>query len=169
MCGPRDVSPTAVVFSRMHWECPFVRERSEGGSLDQGRGRPNPWLIRTFFQTHPLLGEGLSGDTNPPGQTGKLQEGALPHESGGQGKGDGAGRPGCPRETSRVGVIPDAVVLTPAVSGPPPAPGLDQAVQDARPQGRVTNCCRFFKDALGMSTCPGKARRREYGARTGKA
>jgi len=30
--------------------------------MDRGRGNPNPWLNRTFFQTCPRLGEGPSGD-----------------------------------------------------------------------------------------------------------
>jgi len=66
------------------------------------------------------------------------------------------GRPGCPRETSRGGVIPDAVVLTLSVSGPPPAPGLDHAVQDVRPQGCITNCRRFFQGCIGNVHLSGK-------------
>jgi len=43
-----------------------------------------------------------------------------------------------PQETLGGGVIPGSMILTPAVSGPRPAPGFDQAAQDVRPQGRVT-------------------------------
>ena len=43
-----------------------------------------------------------------------------------------------PQEADGAGGIPRGMVLTPSVSGPLPAPGLDQAVHDARPQGRVT-------------------------------
>ena len=42
MRGPRVCHLLPSFFSTMHSECPFVRERSEGGSMDRGRERPNP-------------------------------------------------------------------------------------------------------------------------------
>ena len=50
-----------------------------------------------------------------------------------------------PQETSRVEVIPDAVVLTSAVSGPLPAPGLNQAVHEVAP-GRRRGPQGFYPD-----------------------
>jgi len=66
--SPQGVSPAGVVFFNDALACPLVRERSEGGSMDRGREGPNPWRNRTFLQTCPLLGEGLSGGTNPQGK-----------------------------------------------------------------------------------------------------
>lgn len=40
-----------------------------------------------------------------------------------------------PRKTSRARALPRAIVLTPAVSAPSPAPGLGHRDIDARPQG----------------------------------
>lgn len=49
------------------------------------------------------------------------------------------------QKTDGVGILSRGMVLTPAVSGPRPAPGLNLTGQDARPQGCVTCCCRFFQ------------------------
>jgi len=52
----------------MHSKCPLVRERSQGGSLDRGQGKPNPRQNRTFLQTCPLLGERPAGDQSQRGK-----------------------------------------------------------------------------------------------------
>ena len=63
-----------------------------------------------------------------------------------------------PGETSRAGVIPRAVVLTPAVSRPLPAPGLGHRGIDARPHGCDIPAFEvgrhYFNHAHGMSKWP---------------
>jgi len=61
-----------------------------------------------------------------------------------------------PQETSRVEVIPDAVVLTSAVSGPLPAPGLNQAVHDVWPRDVSPAAVVFFQRCIQNVHLSGK-------------
>ena len=83
VCGPRGVSPAAVVFSTMHSECPFVRERSQGWGLERGRESSNP-LAKSYFPPDlPPPGREAGRGPIPKGQAGKSQGRALPSESKG--------------------------------------------------------------------------------------
>ena len=80
-------------FSTMHLKSPLVQERSEGGCMDRGRERPNPWRNRTFLQTCPLLGEGLSGDQSQRGKRESSRKG--PYRANPRGvRGNGRGQRG---------------------------------------------------------------------------
>ena len=73
--------------------------------------------------------------------------------------GPGAGSSGAEAPGDlEIRVTPRAIVLTPAVSAPSPAPELDQAVHDARPHGCDIPAFEvgrhYFNHAHGMSKWP---------------
>lgn len=96
MCRPRMCRLLASFFFNDAFGMSTCPRKVRGGRLDQGRKRPNPWRNRTFLQTCPLLGEGLSGD-NPKGASGKVP-GKCPTEriQGVSGPAAGASGTGAP-------------------------------------------------------------------------
>ena len=76
--------------------CPRKVRRQDSG-VGPWR-RPNPWRNRTFLQTCPLLGEGLSGDQSQRGKRESPRKGAYRANPGGVRAGGRGQRDGSPRK-----------------------------------------------------------------------
>ena len=141
-------------FSTMHSECPLVRERSEGGSLDRGRGRANPGEIVLSSRSTPSWERDWPGTPTPRASGKAPGRGPTERIQGVSGTAAGGQRDRSPRKPMGPGKF-----QTPCVS-------LGQFLRQFSPRGQASVPMTrnrgsglhllpiFSEDALGKSKWP---------------